>query len=152
MWPVSRNTEEGGMILQPHCMGEIECIYSCHHVIWCGTHTKLLCIESWGLVAPLSLSFIKRDASTFGDVKQICFAEAFCWERISPLTRCQGLFPFLVSQLSPNTYCVTLQIPCWPCSVQSHSLGMEGLKEVSTSYPVSTKISCMVQRNAARIP
>ena len=104
-----------------------------------GTCTRLLCINRWGLVAPLSLSSIKRDASRFGDVKQIWFAEASCREGISPLMGCWGPFPFQVSQLSPNTHCIVLQIPCWPCSaeaVQSLSLGTERLKKVSASYPM----------------
>lgn len=89
-----------------------------------GTFTRLSSINIWGLISPLSLSLNKRDASSFGDVKQICFAEAFCRERISPLMRCRGIFPFLFPQLSPNISFI-LPIPCWPCCaepVQSLSL------------------------------
>lgn len=108
-----------------------------------GARIRLLCTNGWGLVALLTLSFINRNTSRFGDAKQICFAEAFCRGRISPLMRYWWLLPFLVP--SPNTRCVILQIPCWPHSTETIqslsqlSLSTEGLKKVVPPIPCQPK-------------
>lgn len=109
----------------------------------CGNMYQTVMYQYLGAYNPLSLSLNERSASSFGDVKQIYFAEAFCRQKISPLMRCRGIFPFLLSQLSPNISFI-LQISCWSCSaepVQSLSLDTErAQKKVFTSCPMTTKI------------
>lgn len=108
-------------------MREKEGVCSCHHMTWCGNMYQTVMYQYLGAYNPLSLSLNKRDALSFGEVKQSCFAEAFCRERISPLMRCRGIFPLLFPQFSPNISFI-LPVLCWPCHaepVQSLSLDTE---------------------------
>lgn len=140
--------------------------WQCNKILWEKRRlfaAALMCdMVMVGDCSLFSLSCIKRDASRFGDVKQICFVEAINLERIPPFIRCWGLeLPSFPS---------SLQIPA-ASSCKSHvsqamqrerkvqsqhdeavsSPGTEGFGRVSASSPMSTKISYMLQRNAAHM-
>lgn len=127
------------MISQPYFMGGNEGICSCHHMRWCGNMYQTAMDQYLGVYTHLSLSLNKKDASSFGDVKQICFAETFYRERISPLMRCRGIFPFLFPQFSPNISFI-LPILCWPVLCSHSPWTLKELKKVFTSHPMTTKM------------
>lgn len=106
---------------------------------WCGNLYQTVMYQYLGVYNPLSLCLNKNDASSFGDVKQICFAETFYRERISPLMRCKGIFPFLFSQFSPNISFI-LPILCWPVLCSHSPWTLKELKKAFTSYPMTTKM------------